>query len=361
VRLSFGGLAIDVTGDARPALDWLGFFLEPWFCDEQPTRAQRTTELAIDRIRLHEMQAAIAADNPRLVGCFLLDSRVVGLPAITRPDGQTWIDDRDLDVVYEVHHRGVRIVAAADGPGPRVAVMRVVRELASLNAARSGSCLLHAAVTAFDNGGLAICGPKRAGKTTLLISLLTSAGARFVANDRAVATPHADGVELKGIPTIVAIRGDTIERFPGLSPRLRDLPDRHWLTPSEARSHAGRPWRTPGTPIDLAPRAFCDALGVAAQGSTDLRAVVLPRIDTAATRASALRLSRSDVSSRLGSVLVGGALPDVAADALWPSAEPSKAALALDALAALPWFELVIPATDAGVPALPPEIAELVA
>jgi hypothetical protein len=88
----------------------------------------------------------------------------------------------------------VEIVAARDRAETRLALLRVVREYAMLYAARAGWLILHAAAVDFGDYGLVIAGPKRAGKTTLLLHALRNERGRYVSNDRVALSGEPSGV-----------------------------------------------------------------------------------------------------------------------------------------------------------------------
>lgn len=361
----YGALTVRLNA-AAPIAEWLDHFLRPWFSDEDGT-PQGNTSVDVGVFLDSEPYAALRQRIDRTrnaeARCFLFDSRIARHPASLDAAGCGWIADDELNVVYEVRGGGnVQINAPADGPGTRVAVMRVVRELAALHAASRGDVLLHSSAVAFDGGALAMCGPKRAGKTTLLLRLL-AAGASFVANDRVVVMDESSSLAARGMPTIVALRGDTVDRFPAVAARLRPLLARPWLSAREAASVKGSPWKAPGAPIDVSPRMLCDTLEVPFIAAAPLRAVLFPQVG-GGERGSApvTRLAPADVRQRLDGATVGAALDGARAEALWPgkSADDVARGRALDRLAGLPAWQVTLDDSDdtAGLPA---EIVELAA
>ena len=362
---AFGGLTIEVVSDSPPGLEWLQFFMRPWFAGAPVSargdeRTHARVEFAVDPATGAASKAVgthVSESRP----VFLLDSRLVALPAVHSAEGWVSYRDDDLGAVYETRGDGVvRVRAAGDDAGTRVALMRVVRELAMIDAVARGGVLLHASVTAIGGNAVAMCGPKRSGKTTLLLHLLMSGGAAYVANDRAVATASPNGgAGVRGLPTIVALRGDTVDRFPDVARTLRALPDRHWLTPREAAQTNTR--RTVvGSPIDLAPASLCNAIGVGAVAGANLRALVFPRVDQTVSGRMCRRLTSTETIDRLRHSQVGAGLTNRRADALWPARYHVPQTDTSDALASLPSFELVLGRGAYDQPALPDEIQALV-
>jgi hypothetical protein len=89
--------------------------------------------------------------------------------------------------------------------------MRAVRELAMGHAGDRG-LLLHAAAGAVAHRVVVLAGPTAAGKTTLLLHLLRSGVARYVANNRVRVSLGEDPPRARGMPTIVTIRPRTRQK-----------------------------------------------------------------------------------------------------------------------------------------------------
>ena len=340
---AFGSTRSVVTAPSAP-LAWLGYFLRPWF-DASPGDASRTVELRVDPSAYEAaLRGSVAIER---VDCFLLDTGIVSHPVAGRHDGRLWIDDRELAVAYGVDDDGgVLVVAATDGPGARVGLMRVVRELAVTDALADGRPLLHAAAVEIDGAAVAICGSKRAGKSSLMLHMLRQTGARFVANDRAMAH-RADGSWLvRGMPTITALRADSVARFPEVAARLRSARDRHWLTPDKSAGTTDQPWADEVKPIDLAPASLCALLGVEPVAETSLGTLLFPRIDPSAGAMVERPLGADQTLSLLRGSLVGAAwLGDYAG--VFAAHAPGRDAwaardAALEQLARLPAFEVLL-------------------
>ncbi len=342
---AFGSTQAVVTAPPAP-LAWLGYFLRPWF-DASTGEAPRRVELTLDAAAYEAAVRGLGAGER--VDCFLLDTGIVSHPVAGRRDGWIWIDDRDLGVAYGVAGDGqVHVVAAADGPGARVGLMRVVRELTVTDALADGRPLLHAAVVDIDGVGFAICGSKRAGKSSLMLQMLRQTDARFVANDRAVARQVEGSWLVRGMPTITALRADSLARFPEVAARLRSARDRHWLTPDESATTTARPWADDEKPIDLAPASVCTLLGVEPVAEVPLGTLLFPRIDASAGAIVERPLGADETLALLRGSLVGaawlGKYSSVFAT-LRPAPDsdaPAAREVALEQLAHLPAFEVLL-------------------
>jgi energy-coupling factor transporter ATP-binding protein EcfA2 len=194
--------------------------------------------------------------------------------------------------------------------------MRVVRELAMARTVSTGGLLVHAAAVRTAGGGVVVlCGPKGSGKTTLVMSLLVHApGAAYVANDRCVVRANGSGTAatVRGLPTLVSIRSDTLERFPvvrarldGVRPEAASRP-RATVTPPEFLELVGRPARAPGGP---------------------LLALVFPRVGAGPNRLALRRLGPAEAEARLREGLFRAGRTSPLGDVFVPpGAEPAAVA-----------------------------------
>lgn len=346
----FTDVVVRVRSTSAAPLAWLDHFLRPWFAVQGAWTAEATVELVIDGDETFGPDTGRAQAGRERVPCFLLDAGMVRHPILERRGGAIVIADRELGVNYLAEPGRVTIVARSDGAGSRIALMRVVREMAVSRARLRGRPLIHCAVAAFNSGAIAISGPKRSAKTTLLLHLLSVTGARFVANDRAVALVGQSGTDVLGMPTITALRGDSVNRFPKFADVLRAAPARHWLTPAEAALGGGLPWSNPDRSIDLSPLSFCGLIDVEPQREARLGAMVFPIVDPAADGIELRRLSAAETVPLLRGGLVGAALDERPMSVFTPLEHPESNATAmvsadddeqsaLDRLAGLPSYE----------------------
>ena len=186
----------------------------------------------------------------------------------------------------------------------RVALLRAVRAIAEAGVISEGGVILHAAAVSVSGRAYAIAGPKEAGKTTLLLHLLQTPGAQYIANDRVVLRENASSPTIRGMPTIVRVRGSSLRWFEGLEARFRASGFHHRHTIDEAA-------RDPDPPLDdgsfdLTPAQCAHLVGVARSGEVPLAGIICPRRTDAA---GALVFEPLDVQSavaRLRDALLGG-------------------------------------------------------
>ena len=305
VRLTGGDATISVTSAVAAPVQWLEEFLAPWFRADPDGTAGATVTLTLDRERFHALRLGVGT-GAALADTFVLDSRVTRCPAVERPRGRWTVVDEAMGVAYVVERdrASVEVVAPADEPGARVALMRVVRELATGGAVRRGALLLHAGALVLGDQAVVVAGPKGAGKTTLLLHLLHAAGTRFVANDRVVVgtgTPP----RVRGMPSIVAIRPGTLERLPRLRARLGPSPATHWLTLIEAAALPGRGPLPASTGTDRSPAQLCSALASPMATGGRLAALLFPCADPPGGHPELVRLGEASARALLLRALFG--------------------------------------------------------
>jgi hypothetical protein len=306
MRFTYGSFQGAVRTQESTHVAWLAEFLSPWF--SVGAEVAHTVTVTFQTMPGAHEEAAAAWTrhaNQTEVDCFVLDSRVVRHPAWRDLDGGWTIVDHELDAIYRVAPDAARVEVVAGGgpPAGRVALMRVVRELATAEVLRSGALLLHAAALVRDGQGILLIGPKRAGKTTLLLRALATPGTAFMANDRVVAGGTRDTVA-RGMPSIVSVRPEVLTPMVSVAARFRALGYHHTLTMAEARgAGSGQP---PGGGADLSPAQLCDLLGVRATAAAPLRAMVFPFASPGLGQLSLKRLSAPAALLSLMDGLFGG-------------------------------------------------------
>jgi hypothetical protein len=191
--------------------------------------------------------------------------------------------------------------------------MRVVRELAAIEATGEALLQLHAAAFALDGATIAIPGAKGAGKTTLLCHALEIPGASFVANDRVLL--HAGGrVHGSGLPTIIRLRGDAPVLFPRLMSRLRRY--HHARTLREARLDSGEAL------AGVSPAQLCAAAEVTPTAGAELRAIVFPQVGGSTRPHAIRRLPAAETAERLAACLFHAEAPAELAQ-VWGARRPA--------------------------------------
>jgi hypothetical protein len=302
--LGFGTVAIGLIFDEDGAAEaeWLAEFLEPWFT---PTSvpAEWRVKLSIDEGTFAQTAAGTVAAAPR--ACFTLDQEAVSYPS-WRSGDRVLLADEERACFLRVAPGEVEIVAHPGTRKWRLTLMRVVREIA-ITRLRQSELELHAAAVETSFGAMLICGPKGSGKTTLSVYLMRHAGCGFVANDRVFVGATAGDIAVRGVPSAISVRANTLERFPEL---LGDRPDvarpclqslRELATSSGATEH--------GELVDLilSPAQLVDRLKVAPVGRAPLRAIVLPAIEAGTEGFRVERLDRRQAAVGIWANLYGRA------------------------------------------------------
>jgi hypothetical protein len=171
------------------------------------------------------------------------------------------------DAAGDVHLFTPRPAPGMPDPGPGTAV-RVLRALVLRDFLDAGWGFLHAACVAIAGQGIALAGPRHAGKTTALLQCLHWLGpdAALVSNDKLAIDPA--GQAAAGFPVRVGIRPGTLEALPA-GPLRSSLIQR--AVGADGRAHA--------RPQDLAAAA-----GTEVAPLCQLRAAVTIELDPATDR-----------------------------------------------------------------------------
>ena len=304
---AFRGLRICVFAD-EPHLAWLEEFLAPSFSVDSGTDADCTVTIVSDDTDYQGMIERGLDSRGDEVNCFILDSAIVRLPLWkSHTDDNVFFDQR-FKVFYCIdrNRAWVRILTMQDNLDVRFALMRVVREFAMSSSHSPETIVIHgAAFTAVDDGIL-IAGPKRAGKTSLLIHCLQRADRRFIANDRVVV--DLAGVEpvLHGMPTLVTVRDQTLNFFPQFEQRLLENDCDYRLTIDEVRQKGfyGQRKRS-GNAFDITPSQFCAILGIGMQSQIPIRILLFPQVSEMTAGIELRKLSSPDAAERLSASLFG--------------------------------------------------------
>jgi hypothetical protein len=270
------GVTIRVeSADARDLL-WLEDFLVPSFEVVDATAPDFLVSFEADSKRY--AHALNVGSLRSVVPCFVLDQQTVAHPLVTSLPVEQIVYDREFDLFYHVRRgtREVLILAAEGNPTARIGLMRVVRELAMGHVWRLEGIVAHAAALQLNGRGIAIAGPKQAGKTTLLTYLLQEQGTSYVANDRVFLRQENGRALVRGLPTLVNLRSGTLATFPHLRDRLAMRPSRSTELTAEQQFVSKSLVAVPSQ-RSLSPKQFCDLLGVGRSGETDLSVLLFPQ------------------------------------------------------------------------------------
>ena len=310
---TYQGLAISVEASESAALAWLEEFLVPAFSVAGAIAPACHVALMDDERAYQDAQRRTARAESEPIACFALDSGSTCLPSWRWSADERVIFDGDSQVFYLVNRDSSRIRVLADRPWPsrRIALMRVVRELATAHVWGGESLIVHGAAVAVGGRGLLIAGPKGAGKTsTLLHLLLHQPGTWFVSNDRVVVDFESAAV-LHGMPTVASIREHTLGLFPGLEARLRERNYDARLALSELTPGLAGSVRVAEGRVGLAPAQLCAVVGAQMLGAAPARALLLPRVSQDEEGIQVMPLAPRMAADAVRTHLVGGAVPAV--------------------------------------------------
>ena len=305
-------------------LDWLLEFSRPWFT--ATASATRRVRLVRDDSLLH--RAALADGVPFAIAAFELDQQTVRLEARSI-DGSIVAADEAYGVVYVVapDRSRIDVLAGRRNRGARTALMRVVREGVMIHARRTGHLLLHAAAVTDRTGCVVLAGKKNSGKTSLLLHLLHEVDTAFLSNDRVAINADEDSLVARGIPTVIGIGAAAQRLFLPLAEILR-------ARESDHRRRSDEPSTAAPARCVVSPRQLCDALGVQAAATGNVRAIVFPTISPTASGIRLQRLHEGAAATRLEASCFGTA-PFVASELFAPLETEIRGANATAILARL--------------------------
>jgi hypothetical protein len=302
-------VAIAMDSDDPTLLPWLDEFLTPAF----ELREARGGEFAVAVTRQRSAYEDADRARPGIPGnevaCFARDHDVTHRLGWKLADASTLVEDPRRGLLWRLAPTKLEVLVHRAPERARAEAMRVVRELAtSALLARTESVFLHAAAIEVDGRALLITGGKEAGKTTLLCYLAAAAGTAILTNDRVLVRREGDAFGVRGVPTIVSVRGESRRLIPcsfsgvpnhdrpvfltvaeSAAERARlgpaDSDDRLRLSPAQLARELG---------VSLAPRAHLGAVAVLEPSSreaiarTEGDALVVQRLDEGAAYESLL-------------------------------------------------------------------------
>ncbi len=267
------GIRVEAPG---AVLEWLEEFLTPQVLVSSVSAPDRIIRFVVNAHEHRRLLEQGPHPDGGCVECFTLDHGIHSGTLWNDPDARTALDER-AGVFYRCRPDNFEIdaIAAADRPGARVALMRIVREFVMMYAARAGSLLLHAAAVEIGGRAVVIAGPKHAGKTTMLLHALLHEGGRYISNDRVAIRVDGERAFVHGIPTIVSIREGTLALLPPVAAALAGTSYdfsrllRECLRPLSATESS----RLEG--CNVSPRQLCHLLGVESCAGAPVSALVV--------------------------------------------------------------------------------------
>jgi hypothetical protein len=277
VRLSVVGARVDVGGPERFVRDAVAR-LEPFVtASDAPRRPDATWSV------VHATHG-----DPSFAGL-----ERVKLDSTREPPAKLWVD----------HERRRLVLGPDTAPGIAAHLaFRWVRILLRLQrATHPGELFLHAGMVARPevvggaDRGVAVIGPKRAGKTSTIMAAVL-AGAAFVGNDDLSVAQSAQGWTGYGWPRSIQVRPDTFAAL-GVAPPGPIGPDRavHPTRSAMPREEAGA-----APSVILLPRELTALLGAPAmRRGARLTGLVFPRFTEDARENGIRELSATESAARL--------------------------------------------------------------
>jgi hypothetical protein len=231
---------------------------------------------------------------------FMYDSRVLELPCRTNRRGGMVLYEKAYRAFYEVSadRRDVAIVIEKDSVSIRTPLMRTVREFAMNAAQAAGDFFLHASCFSVRGRAVVIAGPKKAGKTTLLLFACRPGAVAYVSNDRIRVQTRGAGYRLRGMPVIINIREGSFDFFPDVKRRLLRNGLHHRLCGEEKPDSVIPPQQIGGDgAYELSTLQFCRVMSIRPVAAAAAPIVVIPRL-THARGTFALRRMRPAAAFR---------------------------------------------------------------
>jgi hypothetical protein len=284
-RFAIPGTAIVVASDDAPALRWLEEFLGPSFEVTAAREGDVSVGLVVNADRHARLDHARKAQGRggASEAFFRLDQGVVRLLIFGDGAGGQVAYDPKFACFYALGAAAIEVIGHPGALGYRSGTMRMVREIATVRALAAGAQLLHAGGVVIGGGALALAGPKGGGKSTLLCHLAGTPGAALLANDRLLVYDGAPPI-VRGMPTAVGLRPDTLAMFPRLVADLPAVPRPGVLTLEEQARHGSAERLDRARPIRISPAQLARGLGVPRVAVAPLRCVLFPARDDAAGR-----------------------------------------------------------------------------
>jgi hypothetical protein len=305
-NFAYNGLTIRVYSGNPSHLSWLEEFLSPQFQLLGEGTSECIVSLTADDQLFKEVFRRGARSDGGRVDCFALDSNLVRLPLWQSLGPDQIIFDPQFRVFYIIRPdcAEAEMLTLANNLAARISLMRVTREFAMSHSHRAGCLIIHGSAFVVGDRGVIIAGPKRAGKTTLLIHALQGGAAAYLSNDRVVASFDGTAPMLRGMPTVVTVRRQTLEMFPDLLDRLLERSYRSRLSLGEIREAQLRPVQPDQDGnYYLSPAQFCDLLQVASVAQAQAEALVFPQVTGRSGSIELERLSSKAAAVRLADCL----------------------------------------------------------
>lgn len=297
--MEFGNefIRIQIYCEDPETLVWLAEFLGPSLC--VPGDAPRIRIRYVDNAPPSEFVSGDKIQAFTLHGRFTEHSLKV-------VDGEHRFRDDVWDVAYRVGTE-IEVVVSEGERNGRLALMRVVRELARSARLAYRHLPLHASAFCHRGEAIVVCGARHSGKSTTLVQALAE-GALYLSNDRIFVT---ETLEAGGEPNIIGLRQGTLELFPDLKSRFALARYDRALTIAECHDmDRVDPVAFPGTDLpSLSPAQLCALLGSEMGSIARVGLILFPQVDSQISGIQTHRLEPSRVATLLESNLMAGSSP----------------------------------------------------
>lgn len=281
----FGG-ATKVCG-FRDDLRWLTEFFSPALRVMPHAKTTETVQVDVDSERYRELHLVLQKGQVCRYDCFTMDGRFEAFCGCEAADGGLviWLESFSLMLRVDESRLAFHLVADSPEAKVRIGLMRVIREIATVRALRSGALPLHGAACVSGGRAIGFVGVKTAGKTTSLIHWLQSPGTRFLANDRFFILPRNGSWLASGMPTIVNIRAGTLRHFEELMRRVGEQPYHLSRTLTEVQQGVLQP-SVSGNGVSLSQAQFLHVLDRSAETEAEVGMLLFPERDDQIDRVS---------------------------------------------------------------------------
>ncbi len=300
IILGYLGFYVAVSSPTPADLQWLQEALAPAFCVNAGATPDLDVNVVVDQQVHAHLRSAGPLDGRHAVPFFGFDGHSADFQSWS--GGKPRVYDQELDFFYALTDSAgrIEILARHWKPSIRIALLRLLRELVTQRLSGQSYIHMHAAAFESQGRGFLICGPRRAGKTSLLLHLLGPDTTRYLANDRAVIYPDtSDGMRISGMPTVVSIRKRTLGLFADLG--LEGM--RHWLARMTLDEALASPIPDDLTKhpeaLSLSPAHLCHWLQVSASAQASMSGVLFPVVRVNTTGIHMNRLSTNETRDRL--------------------------------------------------------------
>jgi len=298
-RLFEGSVVLESRVERLAA--WAYSYLAPYFSVStgEPAPAGTWT-VRVSRAAPRGTLPTAGVDCWRVVGLYVGEhgyrrELANGAFEIRASSGPVWkVDPRNGQVLLE---------AAEETEALLLTAVRVTRDILAKLAEDRGAVVLHGGATLAGGRGVVACGPKMAGKTTLLLSLVEWLGGSYVANDKLFVRPARRGFEAVGWPTTCSVAVGTLSALPSLAPILEGRADLGYpqapLSLGDVKGYSiDRLWRL-DEKAELLPSEVARFMGCRVTPAITVDAVLMPELEPVRRAARILPLDAAEARRRL--------------------------------------------------------------